>query len=349
MPKLRRSIDIASDKALRLTSRDVDRLLNPASAPEAKMSVTVKMAGIYAKNNFGPRETAIVEQIFRLLVKDTEITVRAMLAEQLKSSSELPRDIALTMARDVAEEVAIPMLRYSEVLTEEDLIVLVRETSHLSRHIAIGQRETVPQRVSEALLAGGEPKVAEVLAANKGSVLSEGALQLLLARFSGETGIMRSLAHRPNLPVKIAEKLVAHVSASLAASMRKKYKLTDQHIAKVEDSTRSAATISLIKDGHGEETVEQLVSQLVAFNRLTPSLVFSALAEGRMMFFEAALARMSGMPTASVRRLLEDHGELGLRAIYTKANLPKERFEEMQKFMAAKRSLRPVQPKGPAT
>ena len=62
------------------------------------------------------------------MAKDVELTVRRALSESLRSARHLPNDVALRLANDV-EAVALPILADSPVLTDADLIELVRHGS----------------------------------------------------------------------------------------------------------------------------------------------------------------------------------------------------------------------------
>src|SRR3546814_9519942 len=63
--------------------------------------------------------------IFRRLVADAEVLVRQALAANLKTTADLPHDLAVALARDV-DSVSLPVLKYSEVLTDDDLIEIVQ-------------------------------------------------------------------------------------------------------------------------------------------------------------------------------------------------------------------------------
>ena len=71
----------------------------------------------------------------------------------------------------------------------------------------------------------------------------------------------------------------------------------------------------------------QLVQQLFESDRLTPSIILTALCRGNFTFFEASLARMAGIPLENARRLIKDKGDLGFRSVYQKAGLPDSMFD----------------------
>jgi len=90
--------------------------------------------------------------------------------------------------------------------------------------------------------------------------------------------------------------------------------------------SRERATVSLLAPDADDAAVEQLVEQLRANGRLTPSLVLRALCIGDVAFFETAIAMLADVPLANARVLIYDRGALGLRALYERAQLPESLF-----------------------
>ena len=89
----------------------------------------------------------------------------------MKSSSDLPRDVALELALDV-EEIAIPLLQTASVFSDNDLVELVRGGSS-EKQIAIAGREHVGPTVSEALVDTGNNLVVAELVRNQGANIPE--------------------------------------------------------------------------------------------------------------------------------------------------------------------------------
>src|SRR5688500_5450989 len=95
-----------------LTEADVKRLITNPSG-EVRAETAAKVAEAFEQGALSASERALAEQIFRVMVQDAEIKVRESLASHLKSSANLPHDIAVRMAKDV-EQVALPVLEFSK-------------------------------------------------------------------------------------------------------------------------------------------------------------------------------------------------------------------------------------------
>ncbi|HEY9549740.1 MAG TPA: hypothetical protein VIR45_09585, partial [Kiloniellaceae bacterium] len=80
-------------------------------SPDVRAETTAKIAAQYDRKY--PRmtevERTLAEDIFRRLVADAEVLVRQALAANLKTTADLPHDLAVALARDV-DSVSLPVL-----------------------------------------------------------------------------------------------------------------------------------------------------------------------------------------------------------------------------------------------
>ncbi len=304
-----------------LSETDVVRLMaDPSEANRAEAAA--KVAQHFELSDIGPRERALAEQIIRLMTRDAAVRVRHALSNSLKTSTLLPHDVAL--ARDV-EEVALPMLEHSAVLTEHDLVEIVRAAGS-AKQTAVAGRATVPAAVADALIDSRNPAAVVRLVANDGAALSEQALQTVLDRYGKEEAVKERMTHRATLPLTVAERLVAMVSEKLRDYLVAHHELSPSVAADPLMESREPATVSLLPEGASGEGVEALAKQMMTHGRLSPSVILRSLCMGDLAFFEASLAALSRIPILNARILIHDEGPLGLQAIYRRARLPENMY-----------------------
>lgn len=333
-----------------LTEEDVQKLVGD-STPESRIEITNKLTFTYSNTRMSPTETVVAEQIFRLLMRDLEVRVRATLANNIKENANMPRDIVLTLARDV-EEVSLPMLQYSEVLDDNDLVEIIQSTKELSRHLAVSRRRQVSGKVSDTLLETGSEEVTKSLLGNLGAYLSEKSLEKIIETFGDDEAMMGAVSRRPQLPLGAVEKLINVVSSSLADELKKKYRdapkvaaapvdLPKQNveIQKEVEKVKESETLNMLGSSWAQEDIDKLITQLIAYDRLTPSLIMRALCQGNFNFFETSLARLSNIALANARTLITDKGDLGFRAIYNKSGLPDAMFPAVKLLNRVVREL----------
>lgn len=302
---------------LRLSSYDVEMLMRDNS-PRARRDILGKVAQQYRVQQFTDHELMLAEQIFRILMKDVELAVRRQLAEEVKDMDTVPRDIVLHLVQDV-EEVSIPVIEMSQVLSDADLVYLVESTRDVAKIEAVTRRARVSERVSDALVESHYPQVVESLLANPQARLAERAMETVVRDFRHEPKILETLAARDVLPLAIVEKLVHATSSSISAKLKERYV---KRFDDAEQKARESTILKLLETATRDEEVEAFISELYDEHRLTPSIIFMALARGQFTFFVFALARLCHIPSENALKLVLDTGPFGFHALYQRSGLP---------------------------
>lgn len=301
-----------------LTQSDVRRLLDDPSA-ENRSRTAERVARQFESGSLTPAERRLAEEIFRLMMRDAEVRVREALASSLRECPAVPHDVAVNLARDV-DSVALPMLQSSEVLTDDDLVAIVR-SSGAAKQIAVAGRRQVSGPVSDALVETRDERVVSKLVGNPGAEISEQTLEQVFEAFQ-QDDVQLGLALRPGLPITVAERLMARASESLRQKLAERAGTPIGVATDLLIQARERAVLGLLGDQAGAEGVDTLVRHLHRNGRLTPSIVVRALCMGDLAFFEAAMARLASVPVVNARTLIYDDGPLGLKAVFDKAAMP---------------------------
>jgi uncharacterized protein (DUF2336 family) len=301
-----------------LTKEDVSRLLSDPSV-DNRVETAVKIAEDFDSGSLSENERQMAEEIFRFMVKDAEVRVREALAQNLKESSGLPHDLAVNLAQDV-DQVALPILQFSDVLTDEDLIEIIQSQSG-DKQTAIAGRSKVSENVSEALVDSGNEQAVTNLLSNEGAAISENSLNKVVDELGEKEQIQDAMVHRPKLPISVTERLVTVVSEKLAGELVGRHDLPENAVTDLVLQSRERAIISLSTDSDAGD-VETLVQQLNKNGRLTPSIVLRGLCMGDLTFFEVAMAELAGVSLENGRQLIYDSGRLGLRTLCREAKIP---------------------------
>lgn len=302
-----------TDTPAQLRRHDIDRLETDRS-PEARIATATKVAGQFGSASLADSERRIAEDILRGLMKDAEVRVREALAAQLKDYSGLPHDMALTLARDV-ESVSLPVLQFSEVLTDEDLIEIVRSGSS-EKQVAIAGRPTVSARLAGALIDTENEVAVARMVANPGAALDDHLLERTVAEYGHSDAVCASLTERPELPAAISERLMGAVTEQLMSHLIEQMNLPTRAVKSLLRNARDRATISMFREGvHDDDDLKAHIARMDTDGRLTTSLAFRALSLGDSRFFEMAMARLARLPVDSAHALIHDEGDLGLEAV----------------------------------
>lgn len=301
-----------------LNSSDVAQLLSEPTA-ENRAEAATKVSEQFVSGSLNDDERKIAEEIFKIMVKDAEVRVREALAESLKNSNDISHDVAVSLANDV-DEVSLPMLEFSEVLTDEDLVDIIRSQGTGAQR-AVASRSNVSSTLSNSIVENSnDVDVVATLMNNEGAEVNEGTMDKVLDRFGEDEAISTPMARRAQLPIQIAERLVNLVSEKVKDHLVTHHEMSSGTVMDLFLNARERATANLIHEGEDELDFEGLVEQLHENGRLTETLIFRALCLGDMIFFELALAKLADIPIKNAYQLIHDRGDLGLRAIYEKCS-----------------------------
>ncbi|HLI13425.1 MAG TPA: DUF2336 domain-containing protein [Alphaproteobacteria bacterium] len=301
-----------------LSKTDVEQLATDRS-PEIRAQAARKIAGEFQRGGLNPRERRLAEDIFRVLVRDVEMQVRQALAEQLKESRLLPHDIALALARDV-HSVSLPMLECSEVLTDEDLVEIVRSQDG-PKQVAVARRRRVSPPVAGALVDSDNSDAVAELIANEGAELDESLLHKVLDNYGERAGIQERMTGRYALPPTVADRLVTAVSERLRSHLMSQQELPEDAVSDLVQFSRERAILGIVW-GAGSADLERFMRRLHTRGRLTPTLLLRAICMGDRLFFETGMAVRANVPIRNAAALIYEGGRRGFEGLYEKAKMP---------------------------
>ncbi len=306
-----------------LSIGDVERLLADGSAGSRSTvaSAVARMGDVPA---LSASQRQAWEDVVRVFARDAEMVVRAALAEEVKASNALPRDVAETLARD-AIDVARPILGFSEALSEE-LLVELASMGGPEQQEAIAGRRSVPLPVSGALIAHAEAPAVARLAANEGAQIATSDFERMLERFAESWQVVQGVARRRQLPPSIAEKVIGLVARKLNVDLIKRHALPPAIAAKLIEHARDKTTAGYAAIIGRAESSRALARQMNQTGKLTPSAAIRSLCMGDQAFFEAAIAmrsssNSSGLAADVVQAAIADPAGTALSSACQKAGL----------------------------
>lgn len=302
----------------RFTKQDIELLRSNADG-KARIKTAEKLSRQFNHGDLSEEQNSLAKDIFRIMVKDAEERVRAALSQNLKENPSIPHDIAVSLANDI-DAVSLPMIQFSEVLTNKDLIQIVGSMDE-EKQKAVASREYLESNVSDALVDKGTEEVIVTLVSNKSADIAEDSFNKVLSRFGDSEAIQRPMIDRNKLPITVAERLVTKVSEELQKRLLSRHDLPSNVATDIILQTRERATITLSTES-SEDDVRRLVAQLNKQKRLTPSIILRALCMGDLMFFEYAMSEFAEVSIENARVLIHDSGDLGLKRIYQTAQQP---------------------------
>ncbi len=302
-----------------LTPEDIQKLIK--SPFDKKIDITKKIADYYRNGGFDDVQMQNAAKIFRTLVIDTEIEIRKTLAEAIKDQPDIPKDVIMTLANDV-QEVSMPVLQFSDVLTDADLIEIVTSSEDAEKQIGISKRKRVSASVADALINTQNDEVVGSLLKNDGAKVSDAGYDKIVADFGKNEAVINAMIARESLPIAVIECLANKISDTIYKSLSDKHKDVFQRMDDVVRKSREMATMKVI----GLKTSD---TEYMQFRHLMGVLKISddlapiyALCMGNINIFEVNIARITKTPVLNIRTLVQDPSNRGFKVLYERAGLP---------------------------
>jgi uncharacterized protein (DUF2336 family) len=287
-------------------------------SPQARAQVAAKF-GRQFDELCGAADQPIAQAILELLVRDLAVEVRQAMANTVAASANLPAPVARKLAGD-AIEVAGPILQRSPVLTDDDLVQVVR-TNAMQYALAVAGRERLSEPVSEALVDTGHPEVVARLVDNAGASISEGALRRVVQDFRGDETIHARVIRRPELPYELVEQLIAVMGERLEWELIRDRRMPAEEARLLMHAVRERATISFTARAHADGKLQQHLLVEFSAGNLGHERLLRFLRDGEVASLEIGLALHARLELNHVRQLLYHADRRHLAALCLAAGL----------------------------
>ena len=267
-------------------------------------------------------ETAIA--ILDRLASDQLPRVREIVAEEIKHSTDVPKSIALKLARDVEAAVRAPVLQYSPLLSDDDLLEILASGIVDGAITPIARRAAVSEPVADAVVASLDISAIAALLANKNAQIREETLDSIIAQAEDIHDWHQPIVMRPELSLRAVRRVAGFVASALLNT------LLERDDLKLDDRTTSLLK-RRIQDKIKEE--KDLTPELDADNatsnaralfddgKLDEATVSAAASAHRREFVTEAIALLAGIPELAAKRVLESRSGKAITALSWKAGL----------------------------
>lgn len=283
--------------------------------------VLAKKVGQFLSKEQLEDERKVVENVARALAADISDAVREALSFELRTSPDLPSDLAEKIALDV-EDVASPFLAETPVFSDEQLAKIVLAVGDNVR-VTIARRPNLPGTVTSALAKVGNEKVVRNVVRNPTAEMPEEACTHVINRFPSSLRLLDFLAERDDLPISIVADLVDKVSEACRESLTKNYNISAAQASKLTGAAAERVhTEALGRASYAQ--VQRYVRDLLRRGDLSDAMILEKIRDGDLMFFEVAMAERVHVPVTNVKVVLRSHREKGLQRLLGKAGIERE-------------------------
>jgi uncharacterized protein (DUF2336 family) len=263
-----------------------------------------------------------VVEMVEALARDSAVRVRQMVAEALKDVTDAPPDVIKRLARDAELAVSRPVLRFSPLLTDQDLLDIIAGGPVTGALVAIAERADVSAAISDAIVGTDEEPAVAALLANPSAQIREETLDLIVDRAPARPSWHAPLVARPVLPSRAARRIASFIAEALLKKLQKRTDLDPEAKAAVASEVRKRLDDEASKDEREDgDSPEAQAKKMFAAGELDEDTISFALSEGKRAFVLTSLALKSKIKPEIVDKILSARSAKGVMALAWKSGM----------------------------
>lgn len=270
----------------------------------------------------------MTHEALQLLARDQALRVRQILAEALKDLTDVPPDVIRRLAHDAELAVSAPVLEFSPVLSDEDLLEIIASQPASGALVAICRRDAIRPAVSDAIVGSDDPVAITELLGNPSAQIREATIDRLIERAPEHQGWHAPLVNRPDLPRRAAARLAQFVADHLVQALLDRRDLDEETAMAVAAVVRKrlaeqgppARGVTAPRPLPGQPL--EVARQLMRRGMLDEIMVATALASDDRDFVIAALAVRAELPLELVQNIVVAQSAKAMVALAWRAKLP---------------------------
>jgi uncharacterized protein (DUF2336 family) len=256
-------------------------------------------------------QIGVFDDVLVRLMEQMEVRALAQLGTTLSGSKVAPKETVRQLAYHEEVSVAAPVLTKSARLSESDLIEIanLRGPQHL---LAISQRDTLSEGVTDVLLRRGDSQVSHVLVRNTGARFSEFGYATLVENSEKDDSLAEKLGLRLDVPLKVLRELLSRASAAVRDRLLKA--APPEMREKIQEAIRSVveqiASPALAPQNYAES--ESMVIALNRAGKLGDQTINRFAMQGEYTHIVAALALLNSVRIEAIEPLITNPRPDGL-------------------------------------
>lgn len=272
--------------------------------------------------------------LLECLARDEVTRVRQIVAEEIKSSRTVPKRLAVMLARDVENVVCTPVLEYSPLLSDEDLIEIVATTRVQGALEAIANRRCIDGSLADAIVATLDiPAIAHLLT-NPNAAIREDTLDQIISEAAAIEAWHLPLVMRPSLSLRAVRRIAIFVSRALIDELAMNADLDED--TRTDLKARAQSRIETDAERVTPTPSATIANIHSAFKNgtLNDDLVAKAASLQQTAAVVLSLSLKASVPEDVVKRVLEAKSGKGIAALCWRAGLAMRTALAIEIFVA---------------
>lgn len=275
---------------------------------------------------------ALTIETLECLARDAAVRVRAILAEEIKALDCIPRNVVMTLARDLHAVVAVPILQYSPLLSDADLIEIIACAQVQEVLTAIASRKPVSEEVGDRLVQSLDVPAVAALLVNRDARIRRDTMDRIVEQAEKISAWHVPLALRADLSARAVRRIGALVGAGLIERLAARNDLSEETRLHLNRELRMRlAQAEPSHDGLG--TPADAIALAQKEGRLDGMFVEQAAQAGRREIVILALAKLANVSEQTVKKILSSGNAKPVVALVWHAHLSMRVAFNIQTFV----------------
>jgi uncharacterized protein (DUF2336 family) len=279
-----------------------NRLLVEDESEHVRAELAVKIARLIP--GMSERESshifALTIETLECLARDAAVRVRAILAEEIKALNCIPKSVALALAHDLNSIVAVPILQYSPLLSDADLMEVIACGQVQEVLTAIARRKPVSETISDRLVQSLEVSAVAALLVNPDAKIRKDTMDRILDQAEEINAWHMPLALRADLSARATRRIGSLVGASILERLAARNDLSDATRVYLNRELRAR----LAEAPETSDPPAALVATAKREGRLDGTFVEQAAQVGQREVVVLALAQLANVSEHTVKKTL---------------------------------------------
>lgn len=274
---------------------------------------------------------ALTIETLECLARDATVRVRAILAEEIKYLDCIPRDIVLRLAQDLETVVSAPILEYSPLLSDADLIEIIACGQVQEVLVAIASRRPVTEQVSARLVQSLNVPAVAALLVNPDAKIRKATMDQIIDRIEEVSAWQLPLALRADLSARAIRRVGSLVGASILERLAARNDLSDTTRIYLNRELRARLAEATVEQGG--ISAADMVAEAQKDGRLDGEYLEKAAQAGQREVVVLALAQLADVHEQTVKKVLTAGGAKPLVALVWHAHLSMRVAFKIQTFI----------------
>jgi uncharacterized protein (DUF2336 family) len=258
-------------------------------------------------SRYSDAQVNLFDEVIGKLVVAIEAKARARLSIRLSDNVHAPAGVIRKLAHDDDIEVARPVLKSSKRLDEADLVTAAK-TKGQPHLLAISERTSLSEAITDVLVTRGDREVAHSVVRNAGARFSDAGFRILVKRSASDEGLAVQVGTRRDLPRQHFLALLDQATSTVRQRLAMENPRASSTVASVLTEVVGGIRTETRKVSDGYAAARAEVLALRRGGHLGESEVYRFAREGRFEHTVMALSLLCGIEVDAVEHALQEQG-----------------------------------------